>query len=75
VDGEGAAYDVTGSQTDVGTSKNAFTYSFSEGTKEQNYKVTKVEGNLTVVPSEDTVTVTIKVKQMEQKNMTEQRKL
>lgn len=60
VDGEGAAYDVTGSQTDVGTSKNAFTYSFSEGTKEQNYKVTKVEGNLTVVPSEDTVTVTIK---------------
>ena len=60
VEGEGVTWKVTGSQTDVGTSKNAFTYSFSEGTKEQNYKVTKVEGNLTVVPSEDTVTVTIK---------------
>ena len=60
VEGEGVTWKVTGSQTDVGTSKNAFTYSFSEGTKEQNYKVTKVEGNLTVVPSKDTVTVTIK---------------
>ena len=60
VEKEGVTWEVTGSQTEVGSSKNTFTYSFNEGTKEQNYKVTKVEGNLTVVPSEDTVTVTIK---------------
>ena len=60
VEKEGVTWEVIGSQTEVGSSKNTFTYSFNEGTKEQNYKVTKVEGNLTVVPSEDTVTVTIK---------------
>ena len=60
VEGEGVTWKVTGSQTEVGSSKNTFTYSFNERTNEQNYKVTKVEGNLTVVPSEDTVTVTIK---------------
>ena len=58
-DGEGASYDVTGSQTEVGESKNAFTYTLSEGTKADNYVIETVEGTLTVTPVTDKVTVTI----------------
>ena len=60
VEGEGVTCEVTGSQTEVGSSKNTFTYRFNEGTKEQNYKITSKEGDLIVTPSEDTVTVNIK---------------
>ena len=59
VAGEGATYDVTGTQTSVGTSKNAFTYTLTEGTKAANYDITTVEGTLEVTPVTDTVTVTI----------------
>ena len=38
---------VTGSQTQPGSSKNTFTYSFTSG-KESNYTVTKAEGTLSV---------------------------
>ena len=48
VKGEGATYDVTGSQTLVGSSDNTFSYTLNEGTKADNYKITKVEGTLTV---------------------------
>lgn len=48
VEGEGATYDVTGKQKYVGSSKNSFTYMFNDGTKAENYQVTKVEGTLTV---------------------------
>ncbi|MCR4738929.1 MAG: hypothetical protein K5886_01555 [Lachnospiraceae bacterium] len=48
VQGEGVTYNVTGSQTKPGTSKNTFTYTLNEGTKEGNYTITKVEGDLTV---------------------------
>ena len=58
-EGEGATYDVTGSQTDVGSSANAFTYELNEGTKADNYEISKEEGTLTVTPVTDKVTVTI----------------
>ena len=57
--GEGAAYDVTGTRTEVGNTPNAFTYTLNEGTKADNYDITKVEGTLTVTPFTDKVTVTI----------------
>ena len=60
VEGEGVTWKVTGSQTDVGSSKNTFTYSFNEGTKEQNYEITPEEGDLIVTPSAETVIVNIK---------------
>ena len=59
VTGEGAAYDVTGSQTDAGESANAFTYTLNEGTKADNYDISKVEGTLTVTSYDDAITVTI----------------
>ena len=59
VAGEGATYDVTGSRTEEGSSPNAFTYALKEGTKAENYEISKVEGTLTVTPITDKVTVTI----------------
>ena len=58
-DGEGAEYDVTGSQTDVGESDNTFTYTLNKGTKADNYTIEKTEGKLKVTPVTDKVTVTI----------------
>ena len=58
-DGEGATYDVTGSQTDVGESDNTFTYTLNKGTKADNYTIEKTEGKLKVTPVTDKVTVTI----------------
>ena len=46
--GEGLTYNVTGSQTEVGSSKNAYTYTAKNGTKLTNYAITKGEGDLTV---------------------------
>ena len=60
VKGEGVTCKVTGSQTEVGSSKNTFTYRFNEGTKEQNYEITPEEGDLIVTPSAETVIVNIK---------------
>lgn len=54
--GEDATYDVTGTQTQPGESKNTFTYELKEGTLESNYNIKKVEGKLTVTGS-DTITV------------------
>ena len=48
VDGEGAAYAFTGSQTIVGTSENAFTYTLNEKTAAGNYDITVENGSLTV---------------------------
>ena len=58
-DGEGAAYDVTGSRTDVGESDNTFTYTLKKGTKADNYDIKTENGTLTVTPVTDKVTVTI----------------
>ena len=48
VEGEGAAYDVTGSQTEVGSSENKFTYTLNDNTKADNYVIETVFGTLTV---------------------------
>ena len=57
--GEGATYDVTGTQTNVGESKNTFTYKLNEGTKTDNYVIETAEGTLKVTPVTDEVVVTI----------------
>ena len=49
-EGEGATYSFTGTQTNAGSSKNAFTYTLKDNTKEGNYSITKKEGTLTVTP-------------------------
>ena len=48
VNGEGATYKVTGSQTEVGSSKNTFDVIFKDNTKATNYVVEKKLGDLTV---------------------------
>lgn len=53
VEGEGATYTFTGSQTLVGSSANAFTYTLNEGTKAENYDIEKTEGKLTVTDREE----------------------
>ena len=58
VTGEGATYTFTGSQTVVGSSANAFTYTLNEGTDAGNYEVAKTEGMLTVTQNEKAITVT-----------------
>ena len=59
-EGEGAVYDITGSQTQAGSSKNWFAYELKGNTKAENYQIAKVEGDLTVKPVEAKVTVTVK---------------
>lgn len=59
VEGEGATYNVTGTQTNVGKSNNTFTYTLNEGTKADNYTITTAEGELEVTPVTAKVTVTI----------------
>ena len=39
VDGQGATYNVTGSQINVGSSNNTFTYTLNEGTDANNYNI------------------------------------
>ena len=53
VSGEGASYDVTGSQTLVGTSDNTFTYTLNENTLASNYAITTLLGKLTVTDGTD----------------------
>ena len=59
VEGEGATYDVTGSQTDAGESKNTFTYTLNEGTNADNYEIITEEGTLRGLPNPTPITVTI----------------
>ena len=67
VDGEGANYDVTGTQTQPGTSNNTFTYELKEGTLASNYTIQKVEGKLTVTGS---ATVPVDLATLIQKELT-----
>ena len=60
VEGEGATYKVTGTQTNVGKSKNTFTYELNGNTKAINYTITTAEGELEVTAVTDEVVVTIK---------------
>lgn len=52
--GEEATYNVTGSQTLVGKSKNTFTYELKKGVLASNYDITKKEGTLTITDREET---------------------
>ena len=58
VAGQGAVYTVTGTQTYVGSSTNAFTFVLSDGTSAGNYEITTVFGTLTITPG-TTITVTV----------------
>ena len=58
VDGEGATYDITGTQTMVGSSENEFTYTLNEGTTASDYTIADpVFGTLTVTKSSKAVTI------------------
>lgn len=48
VNGEGATYTVTGTQTEVGSSDNTFTYTLNSDTKPGNYNIATQYGTLTV---------------------------
>ena len=61
-EGEGATYNFTGSQTVVGSSANAFTYTLNEGTNADNYTINKTEGKLTVKDRETKYEITVKAK-------------
>ena len=56
VEGEGASYEVTGTQTEVGNSANAFEYKLNEKTLASNYNITKVVGTLTITATPAPVT-------------------
>ncbi len=56
VEGEGASYEVTGTQTEVGNSANAFEYKLNENTLASNYDITKVVGTLTITAAPAPVT-------------------
>ncbi len=56
--GEGATYNVTGSQTNMGESDNAFTYTLNDNTKAANYDISVVEGKLTVTEAALTIAIT-----------------
>ena len=58
VEGEGASYEVTGTQTKVGNSANAFEYKLNENTLASNYNITKVVGTLTITAAPAPVTPT-----------------
>ena len=58
-DGEGATYDFTGSQTDVGESDNLFTFEVNANTNKDNYTFEVAIGTLKVNPVTDKVTVTV----------------
>lgn len=59
VTGEGATYNVTGSQTEVGKSDNTFDYTLNNNTKATNYEITKQLGKLKVTQDDTEITVTI----------------
>ena len=59
---DGTTYNVTGSQTETGSSKNTFTYTLNEKTLEKNYVIETKEGTLEVTPVTDKVVVEIKGK-------------
>ena len=51
--GDGATYNVTGSQTRIGSSNNRFTYTLTGGADPQDYCIEYVYGILTVTPPDD----------------------
>ena len=66
-DGEGATYNVTGSQKIAGSSPNYFTYTLKSGTKAENYTITKNEGTLTVTNRNAKYEITVVAKSKTEK--------
>ncbi|MDB7990387.1 MBG domain-containing protein [Faecalicoccus pleomorphus] len=62
VEGEGASYNVTGTQTLVGSSENYFTYELNAGTDAGNYNITTNNGTLTVTNREAKYEITVVAK-------------
>ena len=60
ITGEGATYNVTGSQKVVGSSENTFTYTLTKATKEKNYNITTKNGTLTVTNRDAKYEITVK---------------
>ena len=58
--GEGATYNVTGSQTVAGSSENTFEYTLKPGTKAANYTITTAKGTLTVTNRDTKYEITVK---------------
>ena len=59
-EGEGATYKFTGSQTVVGFSSNAFSYTLNDNTKADNYNITVIPGTLTVTNRDAKYQITVK---------------
>lgn len=59
VDGEGVNTLTTAQILNKGKTKNTFSYSFKAGTKEGNYAITKVEGDLEITAVQAQVTVKV----------------
>lgn len=59
VKNEGMTFTVTGSQTLVGESGNFFSFAFNEGTKAENYIVSKKEGTLKVIDRDAKYEITV----------------
>ena len=53
VGSDGATYDVTGTQTEVGSSNNTFAYTLKAGTNADNYTITVVAGRLKVTSANE----------------------
>ena len=60
ITGEGATYNVTGSQKVVGSSENTFTYTLTKATKAENYNITTKYGTLTVTNRDAKYEITVK---------------
>ena len=60
ITGEGATYNVTGSQKVVGSSDNTFTYTLTDATKAKNYNITTKNGTLTVTNRDAKYKITVK---------------
>ena len=59
ITGEGATYNVTGSQKVVGSSENTFTYTLTKATKAKNYNITTKNGTLTVTNRDAKYEITV----------------
>ena len=59
-EGEGATYTFTGSQTVVGSSANAFSYTLNDNTKAYNYNIAVIPGTLTVTNRDAKYQITVK---------------
>ena len=61
-DGEGAVWQTSGAQTDIGSSLNTFTWSLTPGTKQENYDIRESFGTLLVVNARARYEITLQAK-------------